>query len=363
VAGIINYIKNGAAAFAAWWGKRRLGARITIIALLSLTALVMLGVITVRLWMREPPEREIILHTPSRADLLPPRGIPSESRPADGEEEEELGYDRREGVFTFLLAGVNEGMADTVMVATLDTVANTCHVLSIPRDTAIENAPRSIRKISGAYNQQRNVEEPGMAQLRKEIASLIGYQPQYGAIVNYRAFVRLVNAIGGVEFHVPMRMYVPAEGIDLYAGRQALNGNQALQMVRFRYDPVTGHGYDDYGRMRVQQQFLAAAAKQALSNWHRFPEYIDIARENLQSDVDWGNLLWFAEEVRKIGIDNVVFNTLPTSTVINPAEIGGGFYEAVLSEEALELINETINPFIIPIGPELVEHMILTERR
>jgi LCP family protein required for cell wall assembly len=338
-----------------------LAVRVTIIALLSVTALAMLGVIAVRLWVRPPAPADIVLNIPSRTDLFPSPGITAGPRDTDAGDED-AGYERREGVFTFLLAGIHDGLTDTIMVATLDTVQGSCHVVSIPRDTAIESAPRGIRKINGAFSQQRNVEEPGIPQLKKEIATLIGYQPQYSAIVNYRAFVRLVNAVGGVEFNVPMRMYVPYEGIDLHAGRRVLNGSQALQLVRFRYDPVTGRGYDDYGRMRVQQQFLAAAAEQALSNWTKVPEYINIARENLQSDVPWGNLLWFAEQVSKIGIDNVVFNTLPTYTVHNPAELGRGYYEAVISREALDLINETVNPFNIPIGEELVEHMVLTRR-
>jgi hypothetical protein len=82
----------------------------------------------------------------------------------------------------------------------------------------------------------------------------------------------------------------------------------------------------------------------------------------VESDVDWGNLLWFAGQIREIGIENVVFSTLPTITVRRPAEIGGMYYEMVDAEEALALINGTINPFGIPIAEELVEYIVLTER-
>jgi hypothetical protein len=61
-------------------------------------------------------------------------------------------------------------------------------------------------------------------------------------------------------------------------------------------------------------------------------------------------------------MDNVVFDTLPTVTVRRPNEVTGEFYEKVLSEEALALINKTINPFSEPIGPDIVEHTVLTER-
>ncbi|MCL2003031.1 MAG: LCP family protein [Oscillospiraceae bacterium] len=352
---------------AAWWGRRHLATKIALAAAAFLAAIVLVGVVSLRMWIRAPAGPDIIINRPSpSAPVLPSGASPLPMPSGEDTHDPPPGpeYVRREGVYTFLLAGVNEGLTDTLMVATLDTAQGVCHVLSIPRDAAVANAPRSIQKINSAYSQQRNTwdDEPGIAQMKKEIATLIGFQPQYAAVVDYNAFLRLVTVIGGVRFNVPMRMHVPYEGIDLQPGLQDLNADQALQLVRFRYDPVTGRGYDDYGRMRMQQQFLAAAAKKALSNWTRFPEYIRIAQSNVESDIDWGNLLWFADQINSIGIDNVVFSTLPTVSVRRPAELAGEYYEMVLSVEALELLNETINPFTVPIGEELVEYIQLSER-
>ena len=338
--------------FTAWWGRRRLAVRIAIIAGASVLALGMVTALAVRLWVREPPPVDILPNRPSpSAPLLPSGASPPPATPGE-EVENPQEYIKREGVYTFLLAGVNEGLTDTLMVAALDTEQGTCHVLSIPRDTYIPSAPRSLQKVNGAYIQRNNVDEPGIAQMKKEIATLTGFQPQYTAVVNYNGFKRLITAIQGVDFYVPMRMYVPYEGIDLYAGQQHLNADKALQLVRFRYDPTTGRGYNDYGRMKTQQDLLAAAAKKALANWTKFPEYISIAQENLESDIDWGNMLWLAEQINKIGMDNVVFSTLPTYTV----RIGKNDHEFVYAEEALELLNETINPFGVPIGLDILEY-------
>jgi LCP family protein required for cell wall assembly len=349
--------------FTQWWGRLHKAWKIAVISGGSVLVTASLALLIVTLWIRPPEPSDFILN-PGR-DPEPPDvsgGVIANPGPGNGAD---VQFKARPGVYTFLLAGVHEGMTDTLMVATLDIEQGTCHILSVPRDTVVARAPRTSRKINSAYSQRRNAwdDEPGIPQLKKEIATLIGYQPQYIALVNYRGFIRLIDAIEGVDFDVPMRMNVPSEGINLQKGMQLLDGNKAMQLVRFRYDPVTGAGYDDYGRMAVQQQFLAAAAKKALAGWTNFPEYIRIAQTNVESDIDWGNLLWFAEQIRKIGMDNVVFNTLPTTTVRRPAEIGGQFYEVVKAEEALALINETINPFTAPIGAELVEYMQLTERR
>lgn len=353
----------------AWWREVHKSLKITIVVIVGLLAValgLLLAFLTIKgFFIRQPPDdNPILINQPSPSDTeVPSTPQPTLSGTVPSPSPEQS-YIKREGVYTFLLAGSNESLTDTLMVATLDTKAGTCHILSIPRDTVIISASRSIKKINGAYSQRSGVDEEdrGFPNLKKEIATLIGYQPEYAAVVDYRGFRRLIQAVDGVDFYVPMRMYVPGEGIDLQKGQQHLNADEALQLVRFRYNPIDKTGYDDYGRMETQQKLLAAVGKKALANWRKIGEYIDIAKENLKSDIDWGNLLWFAEQIQKIGMDNVQYSTLPTTSINNPAEVEGGAYEMVLSEEALTMINETINPFSIPIREELVEHTKLTEK-
>ncbi|MDR1669555.1 MAG: LCP family protein [Oscillospiraceae bacterium] len=353
----------------AWWREVHKALKITIMIIIGLLAaslgLLIIFLVGKSMLYQQPGDNNIQINQPSPSGTVPsvsplptPSGTVPSVRPSP-----DHGYVKREGVYTFLLAGSNQGLTDTLMVATLDTKAGTCHMLSIPRDTAVASAPRSLKKINGAYSQRSGIDEEdqGITNLKKEIATLIGYQPEYAAVVDYNGFKRLIQAIDGIDFNVPMRMYLPSEGINLQKGEQHLNADEALQVVRFRVG-VNGAGYDDYGRMETQQKLLGAVINKALANWTKFPEYIDIARENVKSDIDWSNILWFADQVRKIGMDNVQFSTLPTVSVVNPAELDYMYYEMVLSEEALTVINDTINPFGIPIREELVEHMKLTEK-
>ncbi|MDR1692517.1 MAG: LCP family protein [Oscillospiraceae bacterium] len=360
--------------FLGWWRRRPLWLRILLISLAALAVLAAGFLITLRLMIRPPDaDTPIVINQPSPSSVALPSDVAPEPTPSGAAPQpspspvQEVKYEKREGVYTFLLAGLNESLADTLIVVTLDTEAGTCHMLSVPRDTIVESAPRTVKKINSSYMQRSGIEEDdrGIPQLKKEIATLIGYQPEYAAVVDYDGFKRLIRAVDGVDFNVPMRMYVPGEGIDLQKGMQHLNAEQALQLVRFRVNPIDKTGYDDYGRMETQQKLLIAVAKKALANWGKIGEYIDIAKDNLTSDLNWNNMLWYAEQIAKIGMDNVEMHTLPTKTVIQPAEIPNsahnGYYEMVLAEEALKLINGTINPFGIPIGEELVEYTKLTE--
>jgi LCP family protein required for cell wall assembly len=338
--------------------KFKRSALIFLISSCSLVALALGGLVTARALIGLPNTGD----APSIV-VNPPRN------PDGGTEIQDVPVAR--DVYTFLLAGIHEGLTDTIMVATLDVQQKTCHVMSIPRDTYIPkdlnlrpNSTRNLRKINGAYANgggTRNA-TAAMELLKQEVATLIGYQPQYTVVVDYRAVQQLVNALDGVDFDVPVRMSIPAEGINLQRGLQTLNGNQAMQLLRFRgYGPNALKDYfpepdgpvnDDYGRMKIQQAFLTAAAKKALSNWTKIGEYIKIAEENVTNDdMDWGSMLGFAETLNQMGIDNIQFHTLPTKTF----KLNGDF-EYVLADEAVELINSTINPFTSDIERNRLEY-------
>ena len=91
----------------------------------------------------------------------------------------------------------------------------------------------------------------------------------------------LVDAIGGVEFDVPMRMYYtdPTQDlyIDLQPGLQTLDGEHAMQLVRFR----KGYATQDLQRTEVQRDFLQALAKQCLkvSNLSKIGSFAKIFKD------------------------------------------------------------------------------------
>ncbi len=85
--------------------------------------------------------------------------------------------------------------------------------------------------------------------------------------MDYRIVKEYVNLIGGVEVYVPMDMKYsdpvadPPLYIDLKQGRQVLDGgDKALQFLRFR----KGYADQDLGRIKAQQQFVAAAIEKKL---------------------------------------------------------------------------------------------------
>ena len=86
------------------------------------------------------------------------------------------------------------------------------------------------------------------------------------AMVNFDVFARVVDLFGGVDFDVPVDMDYEDPYQDLYihlkAGEQHLNGEEALQVMRFR----SGYAMADLERVNVQRNFVQAAMDQWL-NW------------------------------------------------------------------------------------------------
>ena len=91
---------------------------------------------------------------------------------------------------------------------------------------------------------------------------------QYYIYTDFQGFIKLIDALGGVEFEVEKDMYYtskadgPEYDINLKKGLQVLDGESALQYVRFRYDALS-----DYSRTKRQRELLTAVAEEMKSAW------------------------------------------------------------------------------------------------
>ena len=132
-------------------------------------------------------------------------------------------------------------------------------------------------------------------------------------MVDLNGFVALVDAIGGVDFDVPIAMDYEDPYQDLYIhipkGMQHLSGSEAIKVVRFR----AGYASQDIGRMETQQKFLKAVAKQMLkvSNLGKLNDFVRIFQTYVDTDLTLGNLAWLGSEAISIGAENITSPTLP----------------------------------------------------
>jgi LCP family protein required for cell wall assembly len=288
--------------------------------------------------------------------------VPTEKPPDDetgteidigAKEPDPVGGDRREGVYTILLAGTSDDYsADTIMVCTVDTVGKTVNVLGIPRDTRVE-AARAVKKINTALG------VGGIGLLKKEVAGILGFMPDFYIKVGLDGLINLVDAIDGVYFDIPYRMDYDDPSQDLHIhfepGYRRLDGQAAMELVRYR-----GHAGSDLSRMKIQQDFLMAVAKKVIKpqNITKVGTFAKIYAENVETDLTVGNLIWFALRGFEIGTENIHMHTLPTYT--KDKEVNPYYYQFVNSKKAIELINETVNPYKNKITAKNVIHVPFT---
>ena len=249
-----------------------------------------------------------------------------------------------EGWYTFLVCGTDasDALTDTIMLVSYNTKNNELAVMSIPRDTMV-NVSWEIKRINSVYAIL------GMDEFKGHIAELTGVYPTHHVFVDLEAFKALVDAIGGVEFDVPVRMKYddPYQNlhIDLQPGLQPLNGQKAMEVARFR-----SYAQADIQRAQVQQDLIAAIIKQSikLQNATKIGEFVDIFAEYVDTDLEVGELLWFARRMVGIDMDDVSFHTMPgdyNGYQYSPTYQNNQSVVIPCGDEILALVNEYFNPY------------------
>ena len=142
------------------------------------------------------------------------------------------------------------GRSDTLFVVMFDTNKKAASLLSIPRDTRVRIKNHGWDKINHAYAYG------GRELTQKTTEELLGIKINNYVMVDFKGFVGLVDAIGGVDINVEKDMYYydswDGFKIDIKKGMQHLDGKAAIQYVRYRDEE------GDIGRIRRQQHFLMA---------------------------------------------------------------------------------------------------------
>lgn len=219
----------------------------------------------------------------------------------------------------------SHGRADTVMLVSFDLERREVGVLSLPRDSRVDIPGRGPDKLNAAHAYGG----PGLAM--RTVQELTGVPVHYYVRTSFDGVARVVDLLGGVEFDVPRNMDYEDPTQNLYihlkAGRQILDGDSALQLLRFRQYPD-----GDIDRIRVQQAFLMAAARKALSvvTLARLPFLVDDVLACVDTNVPAGRVLALARLGLALDLDRMRMGTAPGV----PRDIGGVSYW-VLDEGAL----------------------------
>jgi len=183
------------------------------------------------------------------------------------------------------------GNSDTMIVVTVNPKTNKTTMMSVPRDSMSQiwksstNNTRKIQKINAAYNVGN--EESSVATTEKFLNIPIDYYVK----VDFNSLKQIVNAVGGVDVKVPFSFSYGDTGekeSHFTKGKMHLNGKQALDYSRMRYEDPNG----DYGRQLRQRQVITAIIKSAASakTFTHYQKVLDSISSSMTTNLSFGDM-------------------------------------------------------------------------
>ncbi len=237
-----------------------------------------------------------------------------------------VGSDTREGLSREEIKRLKVGgtdvaagkRSDTMLLIHISKKRDKAAIISIPRDSYAlipehnnsqgKVIPAAYSKINSAYNWG------GAPLLIKTLESMSDLRIDHYVELNFVGFVRMVDALGGVEICTKKDINDPKSHLTLPAGTHELDGIDSLKFVRTRvFD-----GLGDLGRMKRQQEFAGAMLRKATSagvllNPVKMVDFINSALDSVVTDegLSQGDLLTLGKQLRNLSASNVRTLTIP----------------------------------------------------
>lgn len=217
---------------------------------------------------------------------------------------------------------------DVMMVAAFNPTTKKATVVSIPRDTYIRVDGYRGRKANRFYAdfytvakrdnglEQEAAELEGKKAVKDVMSELFGIDIRYAGIINFKGFSDVVNALGGVQVNVDIRMKYEdsADGtdIDLQPGLQTLDGEDALDFVRYRKSNDGTNMSSDFDRNRRQSEVLGAIVDKMMSlgGIPKIGNVIESVGDNVTMDMPSKEITRMLTEYMSIRSDDIEFISL-----------------------------------------------------
>ena len=300
--------------------------------------------------------------------------VPETSEGAQPEEKEGIfvtykgkQYKYNENIINFLCLGIDkdvpieekrtgdiEGLADAVLIASVDVEDGLVQLLAIPRDTIV---PVKVMDSSGNFNRNENVQitmqyaygrtaEESCELMAETVSNLLFRLPiQRYCSINFEAVPTLNDAIGGVDVEVLEDIY--GEHCTLYARTTAhLDGYEALDYIRWRDEWVAE---SSMGRLERQKQYMLNyfnQAKDEIRNDLSLPVKVFQELEgNMCTNVTVSDITYLVPELLDITLDTENIAMVPGEVVQ-----GETLEEYHVDEDALKEL--VISRFYEEVQPE-----------
>jgi LCP family protein required for cell wall assembly len=253
--------------------------------------------------------------------------------------------DPQKDMLNILVLGIggegHEGanLTDTIIYASIDLKEKKAGLVSIPRDTAYPLGGGRFEKINAvhAYFEQDHPGE-GTKYTAEDFSKLLDTHIDHVLRIDFRGFVSLIDAIGGIDVNVERSFSDPQyptdddgwQAISFKKGMQHMDGKTALMFVRSRHG-TNGEG-SDFARSHRQQLVMMAAREKLLSldtlgNPKKLAALYAAVSKNIQTDLSVWNLVdlaSFAKDFNKSNVNLRVLTDAADGELVD-ANVNGAF--------------------------------------
>ncbi|MCZ8523075.1 MULTISPECIES: LCP family protein [Paenibacillus] len=236
-------------------------------------------------------------------------------------------WEGKQRVNVLILGGDSRGLkkneiprSDSIMVASIDPVTKKAYLFSILRDTYVKIPGHGEDRINTA------IATGGPNLAMKTVSDLLGIPVQYYVYTDFKGFIALIDAIGGIEIDVEkdMKYKDSADGheydIDLKKGLQQLDGKKALQYVRFRHDALS-----DFSRTERQRKFIQAVAvkMQSTGSLIRLPKVLSSIDPYISTNLTTTDMLKLGTLAFEAKTEGMVSSQIPPTELVIEKRVGG----------------------------------------
>lgn len=198
--------------------------------------------------------------------------------------------------------------SDTLMVVHITADHRHLYVISLPRDSWVKIPGFGMNKINAAFGLG------GPPLMVRTVEQATGLTINDFVEVNFLGFVKIIDALGGVDICLPYAVNDPYSGLHMRAGRHHVDGIRALQFARDRHS----FALSDLARIGDQQQLLSSVLSEAVSsgtltNPVKFPRFLSAATAATTVSRQF-DVTGLADELRFIKPGAVTFTTVPLAS-------------------------------------------------
>lgn len=270
--------------------------------------------------------------------------------PPTSEEAEEEGlfvtykgkeYKYNEDIISFLCLGIDkdipieekretgsEGLADAVILVSVDVESGRIQMLSIPRDTIVpvkvlDKEGKFVKTENGQITLQyaygRTAAE-SCELMTDAVSNLLYRLPiQRYCSINFQAVPKLNDAIGGVDVEVMEDIY--GENCTLYAGNNVhLEGMMALDYVRWRAEWEYGSNMDRIARQKQYMTNYFDKAKTVVQKDLTLPvKVFNELKDNMCTNVTVEDITYLVPELLDITLNAEDMQSIP-GEITQPGE-------------------------------------------